>query len=212
MAHTRKVLSQAGISLADIYRVEGSIVGIDALDVEDIKGVHELGATILAERLIAFDLIMDSTAVAASTAWNISLAGTSFPDSINRVLSIAVIADTAARVDFCSVQIGNPGTGVDHIIWSWDTAVDQEKNVRWGAPAVGTQILLQPIGNLNGSPNLIARTGAVGRMPNLVFRGISSAFGAGTVQARALVMVIRPDRGAPTPGTPSSHGLPLPSW
>ncbi len=209
MPHTRKVLSQAGVSLADIYDVEGSIVGIDALDVEDIKGVHDLGPLIHSERLQTFMLRADSTAVAASTVWNISLAA--IPDSINRLLSISVFADVGARVDHCQCSIGDPESGLDHVIWAWDSAVDSVINLREFGAVVN---LLRPVTVLSGGlPNLLTRTGASGtRMPNLIFRGVSTAFGAGTVRAQAMMQICRPDPGAPTPGEPSSFGLPLPSW
>jgi len=46
----------------------------------------------------------------------------------------------------------------------------------------------------------------------MIFRGISNAFGAGTVEAIAMIQLAGPGQGAPTPGQPKSFGLPLPSW
>ena len=203
-----KIEAQSGISLADIYDVPGSQAGPETLFPEEVHLVHELGATIFSERLATFLLLADSTAVAQSTVWDIVLAG--IPDSINRLASIAVIADVAGRVDHCQVSIGEPCTGADQIIWAWDNAVDSQLNVRAFG---GNIILLRPVVELaGGAPNLLTRTGTCRLMPNLIFRGISTAFGAGTVQAQAMIQVIRANPGAPGPGEPSSHGLPLPSW
>ena len=209
MTHSRKILSQAGTSLADVYDVEGSVVGLEELDVAEIKGVHDLGPTIHSERLRTFLLRADTTLINQSTVWNVTLGA--LPDSINRLLSIAVIADTAAVIDHCQVSIGDPDSGLDHVIWAWDNLVDAEITLREFAATV---FLLRPVSQLaGGAPNLLSRTGAGGgAMPNLIFRGITLAFGAGTVRAQAMIQVCRPDRGAPSPGEPSSFGLPIPGW
>jgi len=207
---TQKVQGQAGISLADVYDVVGSIAGVEEIDVRSIKGVHDLGPQIHSERLNAFQLIADTGNVNQSTAWNVELGG--FPDSINRLLSISVLTDTVARADFASIAIVDPDSGIDHIIWAWDSANDVESSVRWASPTVGTNFLLVSTRQILGVPTLIARTGAAWRMPTLNFRGSSAAFGAGTVRLRALMQIIRPDPGNPAPGHPSSFGLPIPGW
>jgi len=212
MTHTRKILSQAGISLADIYDVEGSVVGLEELDVSDIKGVQDLGPVIHSERLNTFHLIADSGAILQNATWNVELGA--FPDSVNRILSIFVLANIAARTSYCSVAIHDPNTVVDHPIWVWDTTDDVESQIRWELGAgPQTFFALRPSHDVaGGAPNLLVRTGARWQMPSLFFRGVASGFGAGTVQVRALIQVARPDHGAPPPGAPSSHGLPIPSW
>ena len=209
---SQRVLSQAGTSLADVYDVKGSVAGIDRLDVDEIKGVHDLGPQIHTERLNAFGLIISSTAIAQNINFAVVLDAP--PDSINRINSISVIADTAGRINFCSVAIRDPGTGVDHPIWAWDTADDVEKSIRWAGPSLATLTLMESLSQVAGSaPNLMARWGNTWAMPNLVFLGQSGGFGAGTVLARALIQVVRPDQEIPIPaGAPSSHGLPIPSW
>jgi len=209
--HTKKVLSQAGTSLADVYDVEGSIAGIDALDIEDIKGVHDLGPQIHSERLLVFQVLADAGATNQNTAWNIVLGA--FPDSINRLLSIAVVVDVAGRMQNASIHINDPDTLIDHPIWAWDVADDVESELRWAGPVLqpGARLLRPTNDLLGGAPTLIAR-GQNGQMPTIVFRGISSAFGAGTVQPQASIQIIRPNTGNPAAGEPSSHGLPIPSW
>lgn len=211
MTDSRRILSQAGTSLADVYDVEGSVVGLEALDVSDVKAVHELGGQIHSERLLVFGLQIGSTALAQNLTWDVELSV--FPDSINRILSIAVIADVGSRIDNCSVHIRDSLTLRDIPIWMWDSVNDLEGAVRWSAPAVAAHVALRPVINLpGGAPCLLARTGTSRRMPTLFFRGLTSGFGAGTVLALALVNVARPDDAVPAPGNPSSHGLPIPSW
>jgi len=206
-----KILAQAGTSLADTYDIEGSIAGVENLESKDVHLFDEMGGRVHSERLLQFGLIADSTAVLQTVAWDIELGG--FPDSINRLLSISVIATAVARTDFCSVAIRDSESLIDHVIWAWDAAVDVEKQVRWARPTVGNQVLLEPANPiLGGAPTIIARTGASSTMPSLFFRGQSLTFGAGTIQVKALINIARPDPGAPPPGAPSSHGLPIPGW
>lgn len=212
MSHSRKILSQAGVSLADVYDIEGSVVGLEELDVTGIKGVHDLGPQIHSERLNVFGLTADSTALAQDTNWDVELGA--FPDSINRILSITAVADVSGRVNHCVVSINDPQSNADHPIWIWDNTDDASSQMRWNdGGGVATVFALRPIQNLlGGAPTLLARTGASAAMPSLFFRGRTASFGAGTVQVQALIQVIRPDAGAPPPGAPSSHGLPIPSW
>ena len=212
MSHSRKILSQAGTSLADVYDVEGSVVGLENLDVSDIKGVHDLGPQIHSERLIVFGLIANTGNVLQSANFNVELGA--FPDSINRVLSVFVISDTATAMRFCTVSITDPDTDADHPIWCWSSVDDVESFVRIDVGAgVATQFAMRPLSQVAGGlPTMIGRTGATEAMPTLNFRGETLAFGGGNMVARAFIQIMRPDPGAPAPGHPSSHGLPIPSW
>jgi len=211
VTHSRKILSQAGTSLADVYDVEGSIVGLENLDVTEIKGVHDLGPQIHSERLLSFNLIADSTALAQNLTWDVVLGA--IPDSINRILSIIVVSGNGARVSHCQISITDPA-GVDHPVWIW-TASDIVSNIRWQelTGTIVTAHALRPTPGATGStPTIISRMGNEAALPTLSFRGLTTGFGAGTVRTRALILIARPDRGAPAAGEPSSHGLPIPSW
>lgn len=213
---SRRVLAQAGVSLADVYDVEGSIVGIDSLDVDDIKGVHEMGGTIHSERLNVFTLIADSTAIAQSTTFGIVLGG--IPNSINRVLAVAAMCDDADRLNHCSWLIEDPDSDVEFPIWNWEESVaessDFASQVLWNPGSGVVQEFMLRSGNAGGwgMPTFLAPIGVSRAMPNLVFRGQSIAFGAGTVRVRGVMMIARPNSGNPPPGEPSSFGLPMPSW
>lgn len=213
MAHRRKVLSQAGNSLADIYDVEGSVVGIEALDVEDIKGVHELGATIFAERLHANLNMIDSTSILQSVNWAVELVGFR-PDVPQRLLGVSVISNTAARVTRACVTLSDQATNREIVLWAWDIANDLETTIRWAddTDTIGTFFLLNPLGYTAVFPTMLIRLGVGALMPSIFFRGSSAAFGAGNVRVRAILHFARPMPPLVAAGDPSSHGLPLPSW
>lgn len=208
-----KVLAQTGISLADVYDVEGSIAGTDELLSKEVSLVHEMGGQIFSERLESFLIDLNSTAIAQGAGFDIEAAA--FPDSVNRVLGAVMIADTAARTSHCQISMHTPEAGLnaDLPIVIWDSAIDAERTIRVRLPGgvVSNLVALIPAAGL-GLPNLMTRTGAPNTMGSLFFRGASSAFGAGTVTIRALVMLCRANPGNPVPGHPSSHGLPLPGW
>jgi len=212
MTHSRKILSQAGVSLADIYDVEGSVVGLEDLDVSEIKGVHSLGPTIFSERLTSHLVLVTSTAINQSTAFNIAMANVT--DAPNRLLGISVMADVGARVDFCSVAIGDQQSFRETPIWVWDSNDDIVKRFSWVEDGVGPTTVdnLEVLG-LTHLPQLLTRTGLDRGMPRLMFRGFSTAFGAGTVEVQCIYTFCRANvSGTPAPGEPSSHGLPVPSW
>lgn len=208
---SRKVLSQSGISLADIYDVEGSIVGIDQLDVSEVKGVHELGATIHSERLVSWLVVGATGGIAQNTVFESVI--TNFPDSIARILGMSVFTDVAARVTHASVAIRNQDNDREIPIWVWDTADDREQGFEWSndGAAVATFVHLSV---LNPSmPQLLTRMGSNGLMSEVVLRGLTAGFGAGTVQTIVMLQIARPNPTLiPTPGEPSSHGLPIPGW
>lgn len=211
MAHSRKILAQAGSSLADVYDVEGSVVGLEELDVTDVKGVHDLGPTIHSERLTGFMPVLATGAIEDDTAFNIDLASVvALPRSINRLMGVQVILGTTARIASCCIVMGEPTTGLDIVIWAWDSAVDAEIAVRtFGATVIYLRPAVWPQGML---PIILTQMGNAKRMPNIVFRGLTNSFGAGTVVLTATLMMARPNNANPAAGEPSSHGLPIPSW
>jgi len=211
LTHTRKILSQAGTSLADSYDVEGSIVGVESLDASDVKLVHEMGGTMVSERMNSLIIQGSSTAVLQTVTWDVSLGQP--PDVFNRILGVFVTADVNARVSFCSLALADVVTGEEIPYWSWDTLTDSVRNVRWqnqGA-AVSNVIQLVPEFPID-VPNLMTRIGASKQMQQTVFRGLSATFGAGNVTVLANILLARPSQPVPSPGEPKSHGLPLPGW
>lgn len=206
-----KVLSQAGISLADVYDIEGSIAGTDELLSKEVSLVHEMGGQIHSERLLSFDINMAPAAQSQSAAFAVTAGG--IPDSINRILGVQVSAANleGGRLSHASLALVF-STGQEVPIWWWDSAIDSEFNIRFDrlGAGVANRVGFQP--SFAFPQQLITRVGDAGLMPDIIFRGVTLAFGAGTIVPAALLVLLRPDRGAPAPGAASSHGLPIPSW
>jgi len=211
MTHSRKILSQAGVSLADIYDIEGSVVGLEQLDVGEVKAVHELGATIHSERLMSFLVLATSGAVAQNASWGVQTSG--LPDSVNRLLGVGVMCDNAARIENVSIAIGDQDSGREMPIWVWDTNDDRVQRFIWSQDGAGAAQVDHLSVLVTHLPQLLTRLGVRLRMPSLLFRGLATGFGAGTVETQVVYHLARPNPTlAPAPGEPSSHGLPIPSW
>lgn len=202
-----KILSQTGNSLADIYDVEGSIAGIEQLETRELPIVHELGATAFSERFSTILLTAVSGAVLQSVGWSALVAG--LPSHVCRIIAVRVFIDVTARLDICSLAARDPVSGREIPIWAWDSATDPEITVRFsddGAGPAATQFL-QPAQANTQLPHILAGVGQPQPVSDLMFRGISSAFGAGNLNATVLVYV-----GFTAVGGLSSRGLPIPSW
>lgn len=201
-----KILSQTGISLADAYDVEGSIAGVENLESRDVSLVHEMGSTIFSERFSSFMRLATAAAVSQSSAWEVIL--NDLPAGALRLIAITVEVTPTARVSLASVALREPVQEREMPIWLWDSAVDGEVSARNSTDgSVGTRIFLRPTTPINPIPYLVAGTGQPQSIPDIAFRGITSAFGAGTVTVRALLHF-----GFSQIGGISSKGLPIPSW
>jgi len=208
-----KILSQAGISLADAYDVEGSIVGVENLDSQDVSLVHEMGGQIFSERLQTNLTRLNPGDTLQSVTWNTTIP--ILPDSPNRIMAVSVMTNVAARVNFCSLAVQAVVGGREIVIWSWDDVRDVENEVRFSddGAAVGTEFIMLP--SFTQLPYLVTRTSGndeTNLMGALIFRGLTLAFGAGTVEPRMIIALARANQRVPDPGQPSSHGLPVPSW
>lgn len=213
MPDRRKVLAQAGFSLADIYDIEGSIAGIDHVDTHEVHLSHEMGGTVFSERLQSFILLGRTGDVAQNTNFDVDIAG-DLPVAISRILGVFVLADTVARVNHACISISNNITGREMPIWSWDDADDGETQVRYvdDGEAAAVFFGLRQTG-INRLPTLLTQIGSDKSMPRIFLRGATLGFGAGTVETIALVHVAVPSPGTPVPaGAPSSFGLPIPGW
>lgn len=210
-----KILAQAGISLADAYDVEGSIAGTDELLSKEVALVHEMGATMQSERLRSFLVRLTSTAIAQSLDWTVSSGQVT--DANQRVLgaSVFIAAAELSRVDTCMLSIQNGEIDREIPFMTWDRNDDPEIQVRWDDDGVGVADFIELRSSIYRLPQLMTRVtpgGPPSGMPVIRFRGSSAAFGAGTVEAIAIIHLCRAGPITPTPGHPSSHGLPLPGW
>lgn len=205
-----KILSQAGDSLADSYDVAGSIAGVDDLLTRDVSLLHEMGGTIFSERLTSQVLTISSGAVAQNTVFGGEYEDAA--DSPTRILGIQVLTSTASRVQLASVSILRSDGEQEQPIFVYDSDDDEEGLVRCtvSGGSAATYGHLSP--RLSAVPILMTRMGNSNTMPDLKLRGLTAGFGAGTVQITALVLTARAGPAVPVPGTPESHGLPIPSW
>jgi len=206
-----KILSQAGTSLADVYDVEGSIAGVEQLDVESVKAVHDLGGQIHSERTLGVLERSSSGDLNQTTTFG-KVIGT-FPDAIARIFGVSVIVDTAARLGHCSIAVRDRSNDREMPIFVWDSTLDREQVITWSddggtvAEFIHCSVLVSQL------PTMLMRMGTGRNMGEFVFRGESLTFGAGTVEAIALIHIGRPVLNeVATPGEPKSHGLPIPSW
>lgn len=201
-----KILSQAGTSLADVYDVEGSIAGIEELSSREVVLVHEMGATIFSERASGRMLRLSTGAIAQSTSFDLTFADV--PDFVTRVLGVVVIADSQ-RVDDAAISIRDPVAGRDMPVWIWTAARDLYESARFedSGGGVADHNLLYGIGPSINFPSLLFGPSQPEPVSSMVFRGNTTAFGAGTVEVIAKVYVAY----SRLKGV-SSFGLPVPSW
>jgi len=201
-----RILSQSGVSLADLYDIKGSIVGVEQLTTREISLVHEMGDTLFSERLSSNIQRGASGDIAQTLPFDVVLTG--LPMTPFRVLGIMVFADAASRVSTCQVSLRDPLAGREVIIWSWQSTVDSTLTQRvvddGGAAANVTY--LRPV-----APLLVPTMGFGTDQPQSVseisMRGNTLTFGAGTVETFLLVHIAFSEiKGI------SSYGLSIPSW
>jgi len=201
-----KILGQGGISLADQYDVEGSQVLIDELEVREIQGVHEMGATMVSERMSGLIRRSSTGAIAQDIVINDVL---NLPATFTRLYGIQVITNTVARVGRASVHLRSSPDGVDQEIplWVWDgtasVTVDMVDNDTLSAFS-----LLTPTEESRAAlPIMAIGTHQAESAGQIAFRGLTNSFGAGTVIVTLILyMAFAQQQGL------SSYGLPLPSW
>ncbi len=202
--HPKKILAQAGVSLADAYDVEGSIVGVENLDATDVKTVHEMGATIHAERIGGTIIALSTGALAQSITWN---TGITLAANVTRILGLQMISNSAARTARAAVMLTDlPPTINDLPIMWWDTGdTIAAINMTIEGTLAAVNVLQPTLPPL--LPNLLIGTNQQNAVPVINFRGVTTAFGAGTVVHTLMIYTAT----AGEPGV-SSRGLPTPSW
>ncbi len=205
MPKHNKILSQSGVSLADAYNVEGSIAGVEQLDSEAVKTVHDMGSTMFSERLAGRALVIASGAIAQSATWSVNFS----VQPNTRILGIVVAINVTARVLLASLEItsgpADDNTGVP--FWYWNDTVDAESQLLvLIAGSIADTLILQP-SMVPVLPNLLVGNDSPRPTSTITFRGKTPAFGAGTVTAQALIYLAFPEQQGL-----SSRGLPLPSW
>lgn len=201
------VQGQAGISVPDVYDVVGDQAPIVRLSSEEPQYVHDLASTIFSERLSTTVRRSTTGALAASIAWNILI--TDLPDVPSRILGIQVISDVSARTNLVTVSARDPVADREFPLWAWANAADIFADARVAdEAAVTTMELLVPTQSSQlQAPSLLLGGDQPQAVPDISFRGVTSAFGAGTVTHTLLLYLAFAQVGGV-----SSYGLPVPGW
>lgn len=202
-----KILSQAGRSLADVYDVQGSIAGIDQLETRELPIVHEMGATVFSERFSGAIRRSSTGAIAQSTTWDLVL--TNLPATPARVFGVVVFSGGVTRLSNAMVAIRDAVDGREIPIFAWD-ANEASLDIRLvddGNP-VNTVSFLQNALSIGTLPSMIVGAGQPQEVNDIAFRGVTTAFGAGTVTTTMLLYIGFSEIAF----VPSSFGLPIPGW
>jgi len=212
-----KVLSQSGISLADVYDVKGSIVGVENLEAADVSLVHEMGTTIFSERMGGGTLRFSAGAQAQNANFEVLSGAGNFPEGVTRILGVQVfLADSSASGEVASAAVcvrapngGGLGVPREFPIWIWHETDDNQQNVRYRDDGTLNRLtFLVPRSPVPGIPSFLFGTEQPSvPVPELTFRGTMAAFGAGTIEPVVLIYISNAQT-----VRPSSVGLPVPSW
>lgn len=202
-----KIQSRVGSSLSGTYDVRGGIQGLEDLRTQEVAVVHEMGRTIQSERFSSVIRRRTTGALGASIVFGETI--TNLPAGVTRILGVSVFADVVARSDIVSVLLRDPVVEREFPIFAWDDGTDIFKpiQIQDDGGAVGVQRLL-----VQTEPYPMPRTLLVGSdqpqsVPDIAFRGITLAFGAGTVTHTLIIHLA-----FAAIGGLSSRGLPVPSW
>lgn len=204
-----KVLAQAGTSLADIYDVEGSIAGVEEIDSREVHLLHEMGALLFSEQLVGRIERTTTGATPQNTTWDLAIPLPAGLTGVFRVLGVYVQTDLAGRVNNVQVSLRSVALGREVPVFLWDTTNDVESDVRIvdnDAAAAAAFALVQTTPQVMPSLGVgLGQREQVG--DEIVFRGLTSGFGAGNVIVVALVYLASLRTTAV-----SSVGLPIPGW
>lgn len=206
-----KILSRSGASVADVYDALGSNVGIDELDVGSLKGVHEMGGTVFAER-VGGQIRRGTTGdIIASAGIVVEVGMPLFP---TRLLGLTVITDDASRVNRCAVmpqgEMDGTTTATQEMpIWVWDETNSTPVRMVDNNGAAALFDVLHPIQPLTQVPSMMFGADSPAQTTaTMAMRGDATAFGAGTVEIILLMYIAH----AVAQSGLSSYGLPIPGW
>lgn len=206
---SNRVQTQSGSSLADIYNTKGSKLDIDEIDVREIKGVHEMGATIFSERLSGGIRRGSTGAIAENIVFGEVMNMATVP---SRLLALVVFTDNAARIDDCNVVIlstESDGDLQECPLWIWDGANSEIARFIDNAGNADEHNVLLPTPGTRSLPSMSFGTDQPTIADRLVLRGTTTGFGAGTVTLTMLAYVAN---ALARTGEISSRGLAIPGW
>jgi len=197
-----KILSQAGISLADAYNVVGSVAGIEELVSREVQLTHDMAATLFSERMSSNIVATSTGAISQTTSFDAEITGLpATPFRVHGIMLLNGNTDTIARIaNICVVMVSEGGR--DLIVWAWDGTV------------ANFRVEGQTDEHLGETLNFGSRLPTLGMggdqpvtVPQMFMRGTTTTFGAGTVNIASRVHISF----SQLEGV-SSFGLPIPSW
>lgn len=201
-----KVLSQAGISLSDVYDVEGSIVGIEELEAREVALVHEMGGTIFSERLSGAIRRISSGVLADSDTFDITISD--LPAVPTRILNVAFASSVGGRIADAALYVSGSRTGGREIplkLWDASEAIVTCRFSEDGDAAADFNFLVSTFSDKY--PSMLIGVDQPQAIDQMTFRGTATAFGAGAVTVFAYIYVAFGQIGGI-----SSKGLPVPGW
>lgn len=208
-----RILGQGGRSISDQWDVEGSIVGVGELATDEVFLVQEMGGVMLSERLggriqreTTGDILQSITWGGIITAAELNLPG------VTRILGVSCITNNSARIGRAGIYARDngllSGTAQEFPLFTWDSDDLQISiNMVDDGNATANLTELRQIGPVQTIPSLLFGAAQRSQVSEIAFRGVTTAFGAGTVEVVALIYL-----GVTVVGGLSSFGLPVPSW
>jgi len=199
------VQSQAGVSLSDVYDVVGGQAPIERLLTTEVPAVHDMASTIFSERLSGGVRRRETGDLGQSTFWDEII--NDFGEGITRIMGVAVLVDGLTRTENVSVSVSDPIAGREVPIFTWDNNFDLFREIRVEDAGVIRNIRLLIPNPPTPSLSLLIGTDQPGSTPDIAFRGLTSAFGAGTVEHILVIYTASTAIGGIT-----GYGLPIPGW
>jgi len=202
------VQSKAGETLTDVYDVRGGQAPIERIITAEVQATHDMAGTIFSER--ASGNIRRRTTGDLLQSIVISEVLDDFPLGNFMVHGIQVITDDASRLASVVVSARTTfpvGGEREFPIWVWDGTNSIDVRIVDNGSASAILALLQPEPAMNTLPALFLGNDQPQAVAAIAMRGLTTSFGAGTVETILLVRTSFADIGGI-----SSRGLPIPSW
>ena len=206
-----RILSQSGVSLADIYDVEGSIAGIETIETHNLPIVHELGATVFSERASGTIRRMTTGAILQNVDSDVTL--TDLPGGLVRILGVSVFSDVGSRINNACLTISDGGAPREIPLFIWDNG-EATISARMDDDGAGVATLVFMVSERTAQgggiiPSMLFGSDQPQRVDEISLHVQSTGFGAGDVTVTALIYIGFSQVGG---GQVSSYGLPIPGW
>jgi len=202
-----KILSQSGITLADQYDVEGSVAGVEDLNSQDVSLTHDMASVLQAERMCGDIFRLSTGALAQTIIINSVMVGLpNFPTRIHQIAVVNFNKDSGTRLTDLSINIRDANQSAEVPAWVWaGTTIDGRISNLAGATANCEFLVPNPA--LSVIPSMLYGSSQPQVVENFAMRGLTTTFGAGTVELVLMVYL-----GFNAQKAVSSAGVPVPSW